>query len=146
VLTGLIGNGLALLLGAIALVAAKYRHDLPGRRTHDIVLTAAIIFMAFSGELARSTGVGRWIASVIRWAEHLIGPDASLVLAIIALVILVILARHIIKTAASSGLWLAFFFPFLLATFPVGFFHVLDLDLQGPAIQIAKQISTAFGA
>jgi hypothetical protein len=145
VLTGLIGNGAALLLAAIALLGARYRHDVKGRRSHEIILTIAIVLMAFSGELARSTGVGRWIASVILWAEHLIGKDASTVLCVIVLVILVILARHIIKTASTAGLWLAFMLPFLLATFPVGLFHELDIDLQGPAISLAQTISSHLG-
>lgn len=145
-LTGLIGNGAALVLAVIALVGARFRHDVRGRRSHDIILTIAIVLMAFSGELARSTGACRWIASVIQWGENLIGNDASTVLSLIVLVILVILARHIFKTAGTSGLWLAFILPFLLATFPVGAFHQLDLDLQAPAISLATEITKFFGA
>lgn len=144
-LTGLIGNGAALIIGAIALLGAKYRHDVRGRYSHEVILTAAIVLMAFSGELTRSTGIGRWVTSVVTWAEHLIGSDASTVLAVITLVVLVILARHIIKTAASSGLWLAFALPFLLATFPGGAFHTIDVALQKPAIDLASQITAALG-
>lgn len=144
-LTGLIGNGAALIIGAIALLGARYRHDIRGRYTHEIVLTAAIVLMAFSGELTRSTGIGHWLTSVITWVQHLIGKDASTVIAVITLGVLVILARHIVKTAAASGLWLAFALPFLLATFPVGAFHTLDVALQKPAIELATQLSSALG-
>lgn len=144
-LTGIIGNGLALLVAGVAILAARFRHDLPGSRTHEILLTGAIVLMVFSGELARSTGLGSWLTSLIHGAESLVGSDAITVLALITLAVLVVVARHVFKTAGTSGLWLAFTLPFLLAVFQTGFFHELDTYLQVPAQDLATAISTHLG-
>ncbi len=145
-LPGLAGNGTALILAAVAVLAARYRHDFPGRRTAEILLTGAIALMAFAGEMARTTGIGQWIASVIRWTEGLIGRDAVTVMAVATLVVVALLTRHLFRTAAVSGMWLAFALPFLLATFSGGAFHQLDVALQGPAQELAARIATALGA
>jgi len=142
VLTGIIGNGAAVILAAVALFMVKHRHDLPGRRTPEVLLTAAIVMMAFAGTLARETGFGHWIAGLIGWISRAIGQDANLVLAVITLFVLGMLARHILKTAATTGLWLAFVLPFLLAVFSSGFFHTLGTDLQGPAAAVSNAIQS----
>lgn len=145
-LTGVIGNGLGLILAVVAILIARYRHDAPGRAAADILLTAAVVLMAFAGELSRSTGIGSWLTSIIHWGESMIGRDASTVVALITLAVFIAVARHIYKTASPAGMWLAFILPFLLATFPSGFFHQLDVDLQGPALELANQIAKAIGA
>lgn len=144
-LTGLIGDGTGFLLVGIAILLVKFRYDLPGRVTPEILLTAAIVLTTFAGELSRSTGLGKWIASVIHWAEQLMGTDASVGVAIATLFGVAYLARHILKTAGTTGLWLGFAVPFLLALFPVGFFHSLDVDLQAPAVTVAHTIAHAIG-
>jgi hypothetical protein len=145
VLSGLIGNSAGPLLVGLALLLAKFRYDLPGRATPEILLTAAIILTTFGGEVSRSTGLGKWITGVIHWGEHLMGTSASTGLALVTLAVVAFLARHILKTAGTTGLWLGFTVPFLLALFPVGIFHTLDVDLQGPAVEVAAAISHALG-
>lgn len=152
-LTGVIGNGAGLLLAGIAWLATFVRHRVPlvpGRHrglVAEALLTAAVIMMAFAGELSRTTGVGEWIASVIRWGEGLLGSasGAVTVVTLVTLVVVAVIVHHVFKTATIAGLWLAFMLPFLLATFHSGAFHTLDVDLQGPARWVAGWLDARLG-
>jgi hypothetical protein len=154
VLQGIIGNGAGLLVAGIAVLAAFVRHRIPlipGRHRSLVaegLLTGAVVMMAFAGELSRSTGAGEWIASVIRWAEGLLGSasGAVTVVTLVTLVIVSVLVYHVFKTATITGLWLAFTLPFMLATFHSGVFHRLDADLQGPAQWVAGWLDSHLGA
>ena len=152
-LQGIIGNGAGLLVAGIAVLAAFVRHRIPlvpGRHRSVVaegLLTAAVVMMAFAGELSRTTGLGEWIASVIRWAEGLLGSasGAVTILTLLTLVIVAVLIQHVFKTASTAGLWLAFALPFLLATFHSGLFHEIDVDLQGPAQWVASWLDSHLG-
>ena len=152
-LQGLIGNGAGLLVAGIAVLAAFVRHRIPlvpGRHRSVVaegLLTGAVVMMAFAGELSRTTGLGQWIASAIRWMEGLLGSasGAVTVVTLVVLAVLAVLIYHVFKTAAVTGLWLAFALPFLLATFHSGMFHQIDVDLQGPAQWVAGWLDLHLG-
>ncbi len=55
-LTGLIGNGLAVLVAGVAILLSRVRHHVPGRAmAGEVLLTMAVLGMLFAGELARGT-------------------------------------------------------------------------------------------
>jgi hypothetical protein len=148
-LTGLIGNGLAVLVAGIAWIIARHRHHVPGRSSviDEVLLTIAIVGMIFAGDLGTATGLGQWATSVIRGAEHLAGPVGNVIAALVTLLVLVRTAIAVLRSGASErAMLLAFALPFLLALFPSGFFHNLSGDLAVPAHALAVKLAAAIGA
>lgn len=145
-LTGLIGNGLAVLVAGVAWMCARFRHHMPGGAAVDeVLLTLAVLGMLFAGDLTAATGLGEWIASLIRGAEHLIGAPGVVVAALVTLFVLLRTAVAIFRNASEGAMRLAFVLPFLLALFPAGFFHTLAGDLQGPAQALAARLASGMG-
>lgn len=145
-LTGLIGNGLAILVAGVAWMCAKFRHHVPGGAVVDeVLLTAAIIGMLFSGDLTASTGLGGWVASVIRGAMHLLGGAGVIVVALVTLFVLLSIAKAVVRSASEGAMRLAFVLPLLLAVFPAGFFHSLSGGIQVPAHAVAATLASALG-
>jgi hypothetical protein len=147
-LTGLIGNGLAVLVGGIAWIIARHRHHVPGRSPaiDEVLLTIATVGMLFAGDLASATGAGHWLTSLARSAEHFAGPAGTIIAALVTLFMLVRTAIAIFRSGATDrALPLAFMLPFLLALFPSGFFHALSGDIQVPAQALAAWLASRIG-
>lgn len=145
-LTGLIGNGLAVLVAGVALLAARFRHHLPGGQiASELVLTAAVVAMLFAGELARSTGVGHWVTQMTGDAEGWLGSSGRTAAALIAFAMLLGVAVAVVRTATERAMMLAFALPFALALFGAGFFHNLDTALQAPAQAVAVRLAAGLG-
>jgi hypothetical protein len=145
-LTGLIGNGLAVLVAGVALMCARFRHHVPGGAAVDeVLLTAAVLGMLFAGDLTAATGLGAWVASVIRGAEHMAGTSGVIIAALVTLLVLLRTSVAVFRTASERAMTAAFMLPFLLALFPSGFFHVLAGDLQGPAQALAARLASGLG-
>lgn len=145
-LTGLIGNGLAILLAGVALLCAKFRHHVPGGAIVDeILLTGSIVGMLFAGDLTAATGLGGWIASFIRAVMHMLGQAGTIIVALVTLFVLLTTAKSVFRSASESAMRLAFVLPLLLALFPTGFFHRLGSDIQVPAHAVAAAIATGMG-
>ncbi|HEY3958680.1 MAG TPA: hypothetical protein VGM53_35405 [Streptosporangiaceae bacterium] len=144
-MTGLIGNGIALLLAGVAMLIARNRQHVPGGASGEALLTIAIVLMLFSGELSRSTGVGSWILSGLSDVEGWMGPSGATILAIITLAVLLIVGVAVFRNASERALTLAFLLPFGLAMFHSGVFHSLDLTLQAPAQDIAAKVASGLG-
>jgi len=166
-----IGSTSALLLGALAVIAARFRKHLP-HIGQEIVLVIAIIVMLLAGEeMAYSVG-GSWPAKAVSTAKGA-GHGWKVILAIIALVLLLTIAaavRHRIRmmsggggggipgmarpgggggggggTAAGVALSAAFFLPLLCAVFPSGVFHNLGTFLSPLAAQLNATIRSGLG-
>lgn len=149
-LTGLIGNGLALLIAGLALLIAKFRQHVPGSGrggaiVEEVLLTVAVLGMLIAGDLTASTGLGSWISSVIRAGEHMLGRAGVVVAALITVFVLLTTAKHVFRSAGEAGMRVAFVLPLLLGVFPTGFFHSLSADIQTPAQAIASGVSAWMG-
>lgn len=145
-LTGLIGNGVAILVAGVALLCAKFRHHVPGGAVVDeVLLTAAIVGMLFAGDLTATTGLGGWITSLIRGTVHLLGHAGLIVVALATLTVLLLTAKSVFRNASESAMRVAFVLPLLLAVFPTGIFHSLSGELQTPAQAVASGISAWMG-
>jgi hypothetical protein len=147
-LTGLIGNGLAILVAGIAWIIARHRHHVPGRSAviDEVVLTIAIVGMLFAGDLGAATGSGHWASSMIRGAEHLAGSAGTIIAALVTLFVLVRTSIAVLRSGATErAMPLAFALPFLLALFPAGIFHSLSSDIQAPAQLLAAKLAAAVG-
>lgn len=145
-LTGLIGNGLAVLVAGVAWMCARFRHHIPGGAAVDeVLLTIAVLGMLFAGDLVTATGLGAWVASLIRGAERLIGAPGTVVAALVTLFVLLSTAVAVFRNASEGAMRLAFALPFLLALFPAGFFHTVGADLQGPAQELAARLASGLG-
>jgi hypothetical protein len=145
-LTGLIGNGLAILVAGVALLLARFRHHLPGgAMASEAVLTAAVLGMLFAGELSRSTGLGAGLVSVITGVEGWFGAGGRTVLALATFAMLLAVAVAVFRTASERAMTLAFLLPFGLALFGSGLFHTLDAALQAPAQAVAVKIAAGLG-
>lgn len=150
-LTGFIGGGGAILLAGMAWVIASHRSHVSAvvrhSATEEILLTAAIIGMLLAGLLTVSTGLGRWVMSVLEYVLHWLGPAGIVVAAIITAVFVIRTAVSIAKSGANdNAMKMAFALPFLLALFPSGIFHRLSVDLQVPAHALVAWISAQLGA
>ena len=147
-LTGLIGNGLAVLVAGIAWLIARHRHHVPGRSAliDEVLLTIAIVGMLFAGDLTVATGLGRWLTSVVRGAENLAGSAGTIIAALVTLFLLIRTAVAVFRSGATErAMPLAFALPFLLALFPAGFFHALSADIQVPAQMVAARLASLMG-
>jgi hypothetical protein len=145
-LTGLIGDGLAVLVAGVAWMCAKFRHHVPGGAAVDeVLLTIAVVGLLLSGDLMAATGIGAWMTSLIRGAEHMIGGPGLIVAALVTLFVLLRTAQAIFRNASEGAMRLAFVLPFLLALFPVGVFHSLAVDLQRPAQDVAAWLASGLG-
>lgn len=145
-LTGLIGNGLAILVAGVAILLARFRHHLPGgAMTGEVLLTASVLGMLFAGELARSTGLGAGLVSVITGVEGWFGTGGKTVLALATFAMLLAVGAAVFRTATEKAMTLAFLLPFGLALFGTGLFHQLDAGLQAPAQAIAARVASGLG-
>lgn len=145
-LTGLIGNGLAVLLAGVALLCAKFRQHVPGGKAVDeLLLTLAVVGMLFAGDLMVSTGLGSWLASVIRAAEGLLGSAGIIVAALVTFYVLLVTAKAIVRDASEAAMRAAFMLPLLLALFPTGFFHQLGAEIQVPAQAVSAGLASWMG-
>jgi hypothetical protein len=145
-LTGLIGNGLAVLVAGVAWMCARFRHHVPGGAAADeVLLTMAVVGMLFAGDLMAATGLGAWLSLLIRGAEHMIGAPGVIVAALVTLFVLLRTGVAIFRNASEGAMRLAFALPFLLALFPTGFFHTVGADLQGPAQALAARLAAGMG-
>lgn len=145
-LTGLIGNGLAILVAGVALLCAKFRHHVPGGAIVDeILLTGSVVGMLFAGDLTTSTGLGGWISSLVRGAMHLLGQAGIIVAALITLFVLLTTAKSVFRSASEGAMRVAFVLPLLLAVFPTGIFHRIGSDIQTPAHMVAVAIASGLG-
>jgi hypothetical protein len=144
-LTGLIGNGLAVLLAGVAILLARLRHHLGGGVACEALLTAAVLGMLFAGELARATGLGAGIVSVITSVQGWLGPGGKTVAALATLAMVIAVGAAVFRTATERAMTLAFLLPFALALFSSGFFHSLDAELQAPAQAVAARIAAGLG-
>jgi hypothetical protein len=145
-LTGLIGNGLAVLVAGVAILLSRVRHHVPGgAMVGEVLLTMAVLGMLFAGELARGTGLGAGIVSVITTAEGWLGPGAKTILALATFATVLAVGVAVFRTATERAMTLAFVLPFGLAMFQSGLFHSLDGELLAPAQAIAAQIAAGLG-
>ncbi len=145
-LTGLIGNGLAVLVAGVAILLSRFRHHVPGGgMAGEALLTMAVLGMLFAGELARSTGLGAGIVSAIAAAEGWLGPGAKTILALATFAMVLVVGVAVFRTATERAMTLAFLLPFALALFSSGFFHSLDAGLQAPAQAVAAKIAAGLG-
>lgn len=145
-LTGLIGNGIAVLVAGVAWMCAKFRQHVPGGAAVDeVLLTAAIIGMLFAGDLTAATGLGSWLASVVRAGENLLGTAGTIVAALLTLYVLLITAKAIVRDASEGAMRAAFVLPLLLTLFPTGIFHQLGSDIQVPAHAVASDLASWMG-
>lgn len=145
-LTGLIGNGLALLLAGVAILLARFRHHVPGgAMAGEALLTASVVGMLFAGELARSTGLGAALVSMITGVEGWFGAGGKTVLALVTFATVLAVGSAVFRTATERAMTLAFLLPFGLALFSSGLFHNLDAGLQAPAQAVAAKIAAGLG-
>ncbi len=144
-LTGLIGNGLAILAAGLAILIRRHRGHVPGGASGEILLTAAIVLMLFAGELARSTGLGHWATSTLVDFEGWIGPSGKVIITLIVLAGVILVAISVFRTAQEKALMIAFLLPFAFAMFSSGLFHSLDVALQLPATAVAAKIASGLG-
>lgn len=145
-LTGLIGNGVAILVAGVAWLCAKFRHHVPGGAVIDeVLLTAAVVGMLFAGDLIAATGLGGWVTSLIRGGMHLLGGAGVIVAALITLYVLLSTAKAVLRDASEGAMRIAFILPLLLAVFPTGLFHSLASDIQVPAHAVAAWIASGLG-
>lgn len=145
-LEGLIGNAFSVLVGGLAWIVAKHRRHAPGFGVDDWLFALAVAMMLLAGELAATTGAGRWVTRLVSQVAGYLG-EAGLV--IVGLVALFLLVKCVIAVLRKDGgdkmLIFAFVLPLLLAMFPTGVFHQLSVALQGPANSLALTIAHAMG-
>lgn len=145
-LTGLIGNGLAILVAGVALLLAKFRHHVPGHKVVDeVLLTGSVLGMLFAGDLTASTGLGHWVTSLVQDFTHMLGHAGTVAAALLTLFVLLTTAVAVFRSASEGAMRGAFILPLLLAVFPTGLFHSISGDIQGPANFVASAIASHMG-
>jgi hypothetical protein len=145
-LTGLLGNGLAVGLAILCWLLAKERtHLARWPIVAEIMLTAAILGMLLAGELARSTGLGHLVGSWLIDLSDAVGHVGLVIMACGLAFLIWRLALSVIKSANEKLLIPAFLLPFGLALFHTGILATLDADLQVPAADLAAYVAHALG-
>jgi hypothetical protein len=145
-LTGLLGNGLAILLAGLAYIIARHRrHFSKWPKVVEGLITAAVILMLLAGEMARSTGLGGWVISMLSSIESAVGKDGGVIIALALTVGCIIAGAAILKTASERAMILAFWLPFGFAMYRTGIFHSIDMYLQPLAADVAERIANALG-
>jgi hypothetical protein len=147
-LSGLLGDGAAVIVIGLCVVVSMYMHHLPGM-THPWIRRLLIVLMYSAGAALILTPVGAWVVGRLEWAGGYAGGFSSGIgwSAVVIGSLLMCAAVFVCLVWAPDmfAAYIAVVTPLILALVPGGFMHSIYSYTTYPAQQAVESIGRALG-
>jgi hypothetical protein len=147
-LSGLLGDGAAVIVIGLCVVVSMYMHHLPGM-THPWIRRLLIILMFSAGAALIVTPVGSWVVGRLEWAGGYAGGFSSglgwAAVTIGSLLMAAAVFVCLIWAPDMLAAYIAVVLPLVLVLVPGGFMHSVYTATTYPAQQAVESIGHALG-